>query len=177
MAFDLLLGGVRSGKSRLAVRLGEASGRPVTVIATATEIDDEMTDRIAAHRSERPDHWTTIEEPCDLAGAVRRVPPGAFVVVDCLTVWTSNMMLAEASTDEVLDHAAEAAALLAIHPNGAVVVSNEVGMGVHPSSELGRRYRDLLGGVNVRFGAVADRVALVMAGRVLDLDRVEDWAR
>lgn len=177
MAFDLLLGGVRSGKSRLAVRLGEESGREVAFVATAAELDDEMSDRIAAHRAERPAHWASIEEPCDLAGAITRVATDHFVIVDCLTVWTSNLLLADVPDAELLAHATDAAERLARHPGGAVVVTNEVGMGVHPYTELGRHYRDVLGSVNVRFGALAERVALVMAGRVLDLDRVEAWAR
>ncbi|MGH9283563.1 MAG: bifunctional adenosylcobinamide kinase/adenosylcobinamide-phosphate guanylyltransferase, partial [Acidimicrobiales bacterium] len=92
MALTVVLGGARSGKSALAVRTAAAQARPVVFVATAEPGDEEMAGRIEAHRGERPPGWCTIEEPVDLAGALRRCPSGAFVIVDCLTLWVSNVM-------------------------------------------------------------------------------------
>jgi adenosyl cobinamide kinase/adenosyl cobinamide phosphate guanylyltransferase len=146
----LLLGGARSGKSDLAVRLAGAWGGPVTFVATASpDGDDDLSARIARHRTERPP-WPTVEAPRDLA------------VVDGLDEDGAN-----AVADELL------AALRSRH-TPSLVVTNEVGMGVHPSSPLGREYRDVLGRVNRRLGEGADRALLVAAGRVLPLLRAED---
>jgi adenosyl cobinamide kinase/adenosyl cobinamide phosphate guanylyltransferase len=134
-----------------------------------------MTRRIAAHRRERPDGWVTIEEPCDLLGALDRVGTHDAIVLDCVTVWTANLMLADGPEIDVVATAAAVAARLSARPGRAMVVSNEVGMGVHPYSELGRRYRDLLGAVNVRFSAEAARAGLVVAGRVLALEPTGEW--
>lgn len=169
MSFTLLLGGVRSGKSRLAVELGLRAEAPVVFVATAEAGDDDMTRRIAAHREERPAAWRTVEAPRQLGDAVAALGPEPFVIVDCLTVWTANLLLDGLADHDVIARAEALADHLAARPGGGVVVTNEVGMGVHPSSELGRHYRDLLGAVNVRVGARARRAALVVAGRALPL--------
>jgi len=169
MTFTLLLGGVRSGKSRLAVGLASRASEPVVFLATAEARDDHMTERIDAHRAERPDHWSTVEVPMAIEDALASIDRDAYVVLDCLTVWTSNLLLAGTPDPEVTATAERVAAALAARPGGGVVVTNEVGMGVHPSSELGRHYRDLLGAVNIRFADMADQTALVMAGRALPL--------
>jgi adenosyl cobinamide kinase/adenosyl cobinamide phosphate guanylyltransferase len=169
MSLTFLVGGARSGKSSRAVRLAEEWGGPVVFVATGTETDEEMAERIALHRAERPAGWTTVEEPLALADAVARAPADGFVVVDCLTIWVANAL------DAGWDAAAveRAAMLLADTAAGreapVVVVSNEVGMGVVPSSDLARRYRDLLGRVNALVAGRADRAALVVAGRELEL--------
>jgi len=166
----LLLGGVRSGKSTLAVRL--ASGHEqVVFIATAEAGDAEMRRRISRHRAERPVGWTTIEEPLDLCAAVAAAPPAACLVIDCLTLWVSNLVLAGVSDGDVLRRAARVAEAAAAR--ASVVVSNEVGMGIVPERELGRRYRDLLGSVNVVFAEAAERLLLVHAGRAVELEAVE----
>ena len=169
MPSTLLLGGARSGKSALAVDMGErraGAGQQVVVIATATTSDDDMADRIAAHRKHRPD-WPTIEESVDLAAALRSTPADAFVIVDCLTLWVANLMW-RGDADEAIEALAAESAQIAAGLD-TVVVSNEVGLGVHPPSELGRRYRDLLGRVNARWAATADRSLLLVAGRALPL--------
>ncbi len=172
--YRVVIGGVRSGKSRFAVELAERSGSAVSFVATAEAGDEEMTARIAAHRDERPASWSTVESPLRLAAAIEALPAQDYLVVDCLTVWTANLLLAEVPPTTVIAEAERVAVLLADRPGAAVVVTNEVGMGVHPSSELGRRYRDLLGAVNVAICARAADVALIVAGRALPLRSVSE---
>lgn len=169
MPSTLLLGGARSGKSALAVELGmraAASGRAVAFVATGTALDDDMAARIARHRDERP-AWPTIEEPHDLAAAIGALPSDTMIIVDCLTLWVSNLMLRGDADDTVEAHAAEAAALAAARDT--VTVSNEVGLGLHPGNEVGRLYRDLLGRVNRTWAASVDRTLFLVAGRAVPL--------
>jgi adenosylcobinamide kinase / adenosylcobinamide-phosphate guanylyltransferase len=169
MAMTLLIGGVRAGKSGLACRLAAASDRPVTVIATAEAGDEEMARRIARHRASRPADWTTIEEPIHLARALEDVGSGDTVVLDCLTLWVSNLLLAGRDEGAIVNLAEDSARLAATREGPTYVVTNEVGSGVHPSSELGRRYRDLLGGVNVIWSQAASEALMVVAGRSIPL--------
>lgn len=169
MPLILLLGGARSGKSALAVRRAEAFGAPVAFIATAEPRDAEMTARIARHRAERPAGWTTIEAPADLAEALAAVPEGACAVVDCLSLWVSNLL--ERNAEETITQlAAVAAQQAAERPAPTIAVSNEVGMGIVPANELARRYRDALGRVNAIWAEHAAHAALVVAGRQLRLE-------
>lgn len=168
----LLLGGARSGKSSLAVEIGRRHGDAVVVVATATAADDDLAERIARHRAERPD-WPTIEEQHDLAGALATIGAGTLAVVDCLTLWVSNVMWLGRSDDEVLELATRTASAAARRDGPTVVITNEVGLGLHPESALGRRYRDLLGRVNQIWAAAADRTLLLVAGRVVAL--VDPW--
>lgn len=170
MALTLLLGGARSGKSALAVRLAQRDGGPVTFVATAEARDAEMAARIARHRAERPAGWRTVEAPLDLPGALTAAPAGACVVVDCLGLWVANLLEAGREGGEIEALAGEAAALAAAREATTIVVSNEVGMGVVPASPLGRRYRDALGRANAAWAARADEAALVVAGRRLALE-------
>ena len=163
----LLLGGARSGKSALAVQIGRRHAGRVTFIATSPPVDDELTARIARHRAERPP-WPTIEEPLDLAGALAAAGDD-LAIVDCLTLWVSNLIHRGDADLAVEATAADVACLAARRPAPTVVVTNEVGLGVHPPTELGRRYRDLLGRVNQRWAAVADRSLLLVAGRAVAL--------
>jgi adenosyl cobinamide kinase/adenosyl cobinamide phosphate guanylyltransferase len=167
MAYLLLLGGARSGKSALAVEIARRWGGPVTFVATAGAGDDEMAARIASHRTERPADWRTLEEPIALLDAVKAAPPTDLLVVDCLTLWVSNLLLS--ATSEVVAAAAEVAAALARRDGPAVVVSNEVGLGIVPDNPVGRAFRDTLGSVNTAFAAQADRAALLVAGRLVEL--------
>jgi adenosylcobinamide kinase/adenosylcobinamide-phosphate guanylyltransferase len=160
----LLVGGARSGKSTLAVQMAERQDAPVTFIATAEPLDDDMADRIHRHREERPPHWTTVECPIDLATALTSVPADHFVIVDCLTVWLGNLF----AHDRVGDADAAVGALRA-RSGDSVAVSNEVGMGIHPETDLGRRYRDELGRLNQAVAAVADTTLLLVAGRAVRL--------
>ena len=169
MALTFLLGGARSGKTALAVRMAASSSGAVVFLATAEARDSEMAARIERHRRERPATWTTLEVPMDLPGALTGVPEHAFLVVDCLTLWVANLLDAGWTEEAVERMAGEAAALAAARPSPTVVVSNEVGLGIVPQTSLGRTYRDLLGRVNTAFSGAASSAHLVVAGRVLDL--------
>ena len=167
MGYVLVLGGARSGKSRLADRLARQARTPVTFIATATAGDSEMAERIARHRSGRPPDWSTVEAPLELSAAISSVVESHFLIVDCLTLWVSNLMGAGQTGEEILGRGAEVAALLA--SRRGVVVTNEVGLGIVPANDLARAYRDLLGAVNVAFADCAERSLLMVAGRALEL--------
>jgi adenosyl cobinamide kinase/adenosyl cobinamide phosphate guanylyltransferase len=172
MALTLLIGGARSGKSSLAVDIGHrhaAAGIPVTYLATAPPSDDDMIARIERHRAERPDTWATIEEQTDLVGALDTVERG-LVLIDCLTLWVSNLMGRDHSDDEITELAAVTAAHAARREDQTVAVTNEVGLGVHPDTELGRQYRDTLGRVNQIWIDHADPSLLLVAGRAVRLD-------
>lgn len=163
----VLVGGARSGKSALAVDLAARSGRPVVFVATATVGDEEMADRIARHRAERPADWTTVEEPLDLVAAFGRAGDDACVVVDCLSLWTMNAV--DRSDGEVLALVGEQVARAHRRVGPTIVVGNEVGSGIVPGDPATRRYRDLLGRVNAAWARAADRAFLVVAGRVVPL--------
>jgi adenosyl cobinamide kinase/adenosyl cobinamide phosphate guanylyltransferase len=167
-----LLGGVRSGKSALAVELARRHGGAVELIATAEAFDEDMAARIARHRGDRP-AWPVREEPLDLAGALDTTDPSSFVVVDCLTVWVGNLMVREVPDAEIEARAVQAADRARARPAPTVVLSNEVGSGVHPPTELGRRYTDVLGRVNQVWSTRATTACLVVAGRALRL--VDPW--
>lgn len=157
----LVLGGARSGKSTYAERLASGFPAPWRYIATAQAFDEEMRERIGQHRARRGEGWLTAETPLDLAAALAKAPARQPVLVDCLTLWLSNHMLAghdvEAETDGL-------AAVLA-RPRGPwFVVSNETGLGVVPDNELGRRFRDAQGRLNQKVAEAADRVVLMVAG-------------
>lgn len=139
----------------------------VTFIATATAGDEEMAERIERHRRARPAAWTTVEAPIELAAAVRDSPAQRFLVIDCLTLWVSNLLHAEVAADEVIHVAEDVVAALA--GRSGVVVSNEVGMGIVPVGKLSRDYVDLLGAVNSRFAARAERSVLMVAGMAVTL--------
>jgi adenosylcobinamide kinase/adenosylcobinamide-phosphate guanylyltransferase len=160
----LVLGGARSGKSRFALDAPSADAR-VVFLATALAGDAEMRERIERHRAERPSHWRTVEEPFELVARVRDASADAdAVLVDCLTVWVANLMLRGDPDEHVLKQADELAALVALRPATLTLVSNEVGLGVHPATDDGRHFRDLLGAVNQRVAAAVDRVVLMVAG-------------
>jgi len=157
----LVLGGARSGKSRYAESLIEALPPPWIYLATAEAHDAEMAERIAAHRARRDERWQTVEAPHDLAGALRAAPTEAAVLVDCLTLWLSNRMLAEAD----MDHEIERLEAALVEQKGTVVlVSNEVGAGIVPDNALARRFQDLQGTLNQRIAARASRVIFMVAG-------------
>lgn len=158
---SLVLGGARSGKSRYAEALILALPAPWAYVATAQALDDEMTARIGEHRSRRGTHWHTIEEPFELARAITAAPPAAPVLVDCLTLWLSNLILADREIDSEIEHLEQA---LAARTAPAILVSNEVGFGIVPDNALTRRFRDHQGRLNQRIAAQADRVVLVVAG-------------
>jgi adenosyl cobinamide kinase/adenosyl cobinamide phosphate guanylyltransferase len=170
MSLTLLLGGARSGKSELSVRLAASSGRPVVVVATAEARDEEMAERIRRHRVARPTSWATLEVPLEIRQAVRSVASDTFVVLDCLSLWVSNAIEAGRVDDAIVSEAREAAAILGGRKGPAVVVSNEVGLGIVPVNALARRYRDVLGRVNVAFANAAAQAYFVVAGKALPLE-------
>jgi adenosylcobinamide kinase / adenosylcobinamide-phosphate guanylyltransferase len=157
----LVLGGARSGKSRHAEDLVMVLPRPWVYVATAEPLDDEMTARIAAHRTRRAARWQTVEAPRDLCGALITLPAGAAILVDCLTLWLSNLMLAEDNVEREIERLEDVLERLR---GSAVLVANEVGLGIVPDNVLARRFRDLAGVLNQRLAARADRVVLLVAG-------------
>lgn len=169
MSLTFLLGGARSGKSLLAVELARAWEGPVTFIATGEPSDDEMVERIRIHRGERPAEWQTVEVPLDVREALEVVADEAAVVLDCLSLWVANLFERGDSAQEIELESRAVSALAAARRSLTVAVSNEVGLGVVPNTELGRRYRDVLGRVNAAWAADAEYAAFVVAGRSLRL--------
>lgn len=165
-ALTLVIGGARSGKSGVAERLVTATGRARSYIATAQAFDDEMRSRIDRHRSDRGPAWHTIEAPQDVAGALAKVDPTGVVLLDCATLWLSNVMLAGEDVDRASLALVET---LAGSPAPVVVVSNEVGWSIVPENALARQFRDAQGRLNQRLAARADLVVAVMAGLPLTL--------
>jgi adenosylcobinamide kinase / adenosylcobinamide-phosphate guanylyltransferase len=164
----LVLGGTRSGKSRYAESLVAATAPPWTYVATGQGLDAEMAARIAHHQARRGTGWHTVEAPHDLAAAIDAAPAGA-ILVDCMTLWLTNRMLARADVEPGVEPDIEAEtdgveAALARRGGVAVLVSNEVGSGIVPDNALARRFADLQGRLNQRLAARADRVVLVVAG-------------
>jgi adenosylcobinamide kinase / adenosylcobinamide-phosphate guanylyltransferase len=169
MALTVLLGGARSGKSALAVRLAAGWDGPVTVVVTAEARDAEMAERIRRHRAERPGGWRTVEAPRELEAALAGTPAAAFVLLDCLTLWLANLMEQGLRDEQVMGLARSAAAVAAARTAPTVAVSNEVGAGIVPADAGSRRYRDLLGQVNAAWAAAADQALLLVAGRAVPL--------
>ncbi len=189
----VILGGARSGKSAFAERLAASSERSVAFIATAIAGDDEMRERIARHRASRPKGWHTLEEPLDLAGAVRIASNLAEVLLlDCITLWLANWLFQQYGTNDEEEFASsalfdegalkkEVGALLeavnSLAPNKTlIVVTNEVGLGIVPAYPLGRVYRDALGYVNQCLARAANRVYLMVAGIAVDIKRLHEEA-
>jgi adenosyl cobinamide kinase/adenosyl cobinamide phosphate guanylyltransferase len=173
MTLVLLIGGARSGKSALALRLARGQRAGVAFLATAQAGDEEMRERVAAHARERPGDWTTIEEPLALTAALAAIDGRDCVIIDCLTLWAANAL--EASDAEaVLEQAAAAARLAAARDGLTIAVTNEVGLGIVPDNPLGRAYRDLLGRVNAIWAQAARRAYLVVAGRALALAAADE---
>jgi adenosylcobinamide kinase/adenosylcobinamide-phosphate guanylyltransferase len=169
----LVLGGARSGKSAFAQRLVPAES-PAVYIATAAPDDPEMQKRIDRHRRGRPAHWTTVEAPLELASAIdTAAPPDAVLIVDCVTVWLSNLSWRHHTLDENLRAAHVSASvaniIAAATRRSCILVSNELGSGLVPETAVGREFRDLHGRTNQTLAAAADRVWLIVAGLPLSL--------
>ncbi|HEY0623609.1 bifunctional adenosylcobinamide kinase/adenosylcobinamide-phosphate guanylyltransferase [Sphingomonas sp.] len=163
----LVLGGARSGKSRYAQTRAEALDGELVFVATGQALDAEMADRIARHRADRGPRWITVEAPIELAAAVRSESrEDRVLLIDCLTLWTTNLLLAER------DIPAAAEALIAAIADAAgplILVANEVGLGIVPDNPLARRFRDEAGRVNQQVAAAVDGVVFVAAGLPLKL--------
>jgi adenosylcobinamide kinase/adenosylcobinamide-phosphate guanylyltransferase len=162
-------GGVRSGKSAFAVELGHRLGARRAFVATATRSDDEMRARIDRHRRDRRDAFDTVEEPVALAEALARLNDYDVVVVDCLTLWLSNRLLRGEVVDQILEEVDRLVAVLEQRRFHAVLVTNEVGMSVHPPSPLGRAFVELSGFTHQRVGRAADEIYLAILGKVLKI--------
>lgn len=192
LPLTFLLGGVRAGKSARALQLAhkyasESVNGSVLFVATAQAFDDEMIQRIAAHRAERPPHWSTLEEPIEITGSIARhlasSPATAVVVIDCLTLWVSNILLSCSESDNVEMIAATRtrdllSSIQALSANSTaanrkpvrwIIVSNEVGLGIVPQTLMGRQYRDALGRANQLVAAAASEVTLLVAGLEMPL--------
>ncbi|MDY6890253.1 MAG: bifunctional adenosylcobinamide kinase/adenosylcobinamide-phosphate guanylyltransferase [Pseudomonadota bacterium] len=163
----LILGGARSGKTRQAQRLARASGLEVVYIATAQAHDGEMRARIDRHRDDRPLHWITVEEPLQLVSVIlAHQAPERCLLIDCLTLWISNQLLAEAE----MEVEREALCTALGNARGEIIlVSNETGLGIVPLGEVNRRFIDEAGRLNQAVAALADQVALMVAGIPLRL--------
>jgi adenosylcobinamide kinase/adenosylcobinamide-phosphate guanylyltransferase len=170
LPFTLVLGGARSGKSAFAQAAAEAmaaeSGGRLVMVATAQAFDSEMVERIDRHRQDRGPAWTTLEAPLDLAGALDGLGAGDVVVVDCLTLWLSNLMLEER---DVAAAVAQLVAGVERFEGRLWLVSNEVGFGIVPDNALARRFRDEAGRLHQALAQAADAVTLVVAGLTLRL--------
>jgi adenosylcobinamide kinase/adenosylcobinamide-phosphate guanylyltransferase len=162
----LVLGGARSGKSRHAERLIFDFAPPWAYIATAEALDDEMRERIAQHGARRDERWHVLEAPHALADAVQGIAPDRPLLIDCLTLWLSNRLLADADLEQEIAALIDA---LATRTAATVIVSNEVGLGVVPDNALARRFRDIAGIANRMLAARADRVDFIAAGLPLRL--------
>jgi adenosylcobinamide kinase / adenosylcobinamide-phosphate guanylyltransferase len=169
----LLLGGARSGKSAMAVELGRRHGGEVVFVATAEPVDDDLAARIARHRAERPG-WPTVDAPVELPAAVAATPADAMVIVDCLTVWLGNLFVHVPDPARRRGMGRDLDEALRTRHGPAVVVSNEVGLGLVPDNVLGRDYRDELGRLNQEIAAIADRTLLLVAGKAVLL--ADPWS-
>lgn len=161
---ELILGGARSGKSSLAERIAVASGMPVTYIATSQPLDEEMRQRIAHHRERRPAHWQLVEEPLALARVLReQAEPDRCLLVDCLTLWLTNLLL-DADSERLQQERQALLDVLDELPGRLILVSNETGMGVVPLGELSRRYVDEAGWLHQALASRSERVQFCVAG-------------
>jgi adenosylcobinamide kinase/adenosylcobinamide-phosphate guanylyltransferase len=168
-------GGARSGKSRFAEDAAQAAAAPVVYLATMTPGDTELVERIASHRERRPAAWATVEEPLHLSRALGRVGPNATVLLDCVSLWVSNLFMRDAETPlgRVVEICLEAGELLLEEQSRRsglmIAVSNEVGSGIVPEGALARYYRDALGIANARLARAADEAFLLVSGMALRL--------
>lgn len=161
----LVLGGCRSGKSNHALQLAENLGKKRIFVATCVPQDTEMQVRVDRHRLERDDTWKTLEIPVDLVGTIRNHSPLAEVMlVDCLTLWLSNLLMRTRSVDQIRASIEELANAVKTAPNAIILVSNEVGAGIVPENQIARRYRDLAGWANQAMAAACNRVVWTVAG-------------
>lgn len=160
-----ILGGARSGKSTYAADLATMNGKKVAFIATCRPLDDEMKKRVNFHKSERPSHWVTFEEPRDPAVLLRKI--GArfdLIIIDCLTLLITNLLMDDHDDAAIEKKIREMLEALASLIGSAIIVSNEVGLGIVPDNELSRRFRDLAGRIHQLVARKADTVVFMAAG-------------
>ena len=163
MGHVLVLGGARSGKTGFAEKLAMRAGKRAVYLATAQALDDEMRDRVAAHRQQRGAHFDTVEEPLALSAALRKAARTHDVIlVDCLTLWITNLLVADRNVADAVDGLLEA--LQAISDTQVILVSNEVGLGIVPDNAMARMFRDLAGSAHQRLAEICDDAFFVVAG-------------
>lgn len=166
----LITGGVRSGKSKLAVEFAQKSGKNVAFIATCAPLDTEMKRRIALHQKSRPGNWTTIEEPLNIEKAVLKIPPkSSSVIIDCITLLVSNHALAGHTEEKILKIIDNSIKIIKKSRFDAFIVSNEVGMGIVPENKLARDFRDIAGKVNQMIASKSDEVYFMVSGLPLKM--------
>jgi adenosylcobinamide kinase/adenosylcobinamide-phosphate guanylyltransferase len=162
----LIIGGCRSGKSSYALSLGEQSiGQRNLFVATCQPHDDEMRDRVRRHQNERGDHWQTVESPLDVVNVIEREGVDAdIILIDCLTLWVSNLMIAHENDDDVIERFSRLFDTILSPPCPIILVTNEVGAGIVPENLLARRFRDLTGWCNQRIASGCTDVVWMVAG-------------
>lgn len=161
----LAIGGVRSGKNRFAMEIAKEISLPVVYVATGMATDTEMTERIERHRQERPGSWTCIEEPLNIAESIASIEMTSFIIVDCLTFWTNNLIyLQQADESYCLDELRRVLQAIDSGEHSCIIISNDVGSGVVPEHESGRVFRDIIGVVNQDTARWADEVYQTFAG-------------
>ena len=158
----LILGGARSGKSKFAQKLAKQSLKQVVYLATATAEDAEMQERIKKHQLDRPTEWLTVEEPIYLADAIFKYADEKCIIVDCLGLWLTNLLLKNEAL--FFEEKSKFIETLRAHESSIILVSNEVGMGIVPSGNLARRFRDEIGFLHQQLGTICDQVILMLAG-------------
>lgn len=163
----LVGGGARSGKSSFALARARRLGTGRVLVATAEGLDPEMQARIARHRADRGSEFRTVEEPLELAGALGAITDADVVVIDCLTLWLSNLLLRGEAPERVLERADELARVVADRPFATILVTNEVGLGIVPENALARTFRDVAGTVHQRLAQDADEIHVALLGTVL----------
>ena len=171
MTVMLVLGGARSGKSSFALCEAESCSASPVMIATAQALDAEMTERILRHRQERGSQWTTIEAPLDLVEVITQVEAGSVLVIDCLTLWLSNLMHGGRDPVQACEEL-----IPILKKRDAILIANEVGLGIVPDNALARAFRDEAGRMNQKIAAVADTVVFVAAGLPLYLKGQKGFA-
>lgn len=172
-----IFGGARSGKSSYAIELAKGRDKKVAFIATCQPLDKEMTLRIGLHKKKRPSHWKTFEEPKDLLGFLKGLEPDFdIVIIDCLTLFISNL-LSEGLTDEEVEGLMdEILKILKAAKYKSIIVSNEVGLGVVPENRLARRFRDLAGRINQKITMDAGEVIFMLSGMPLRIKGGKEWS-
>ncbi len=173
----LLIGGARSGKSDLAVRLALTWKDGVIVAATAEVGDDDMAERIERHKRDRPADWGLIEAPLLDAGDIVALDASSLLIIDCVTMLVTNLLLAGRTDRQIDEHASVLNHAIVSRTAPTLVITNEVGLGIVPDNEMGRRYRDLLGRYNRRLAERAETSVFIVAGQGLPLEAIEpDWS-
>lgn len=167
-----ILGGARSGKSRLAVKLANQKNKKVAFIATCQALDDEMRGRIKAHQKNRPKKWTTFEEPLDIAARIKKIGHKFdIILIDCLTLWASNLLLMESSEAKIKNEIKKILSALQKTEASSIIVSNEVGLSIVPTNILARDFRDIAGSINQIVAQKAGRVIFMMAGIPMEIKK------